>query len=170
MPLSRLTVIAPALVLCAVGYYGLAFGRLVLNGTASLKGNAYAMVTWPLILRPGVIVATDLPTVLKERFAGHEVYLTKRIVGVAGDPVRRIGTRLCINVTCVDGYLKDGVPVTPLWQGDTVPDGTIALFGDSPDSLDSRYAIIGPRPVHEVVAAGVEIPFPHWSALREMWR
>lgn len=170
MPRSRLVVILPALLICAMGYYGLAFGRIVLNGTTSLRGNAYAMVTWPLILRPGVIVATALPEVLRDRFGDHGLYLTKRIVGVAGDPVQQTGTTLCIKATCVEGLTKDGQLVTPLWKGDTVPQGMIALFGDSPDSLDSRYAIIGPRPVTDVIAAGIEIPFPHWTELQEWWQ
>ncbi|MEX0301033.1 MAG: S26 family signal peptidase [Leisingera sp.] len=164
----KLALILPALAVTAAGYYGLAFGRLVVNATGSLQGNAYAMVTWPLILRPGLIAAIELPEVLQGKFGGHELYLTKRIAGVAGDTVQRSGNRLCINGICVEGQLKDGALVAPLWQGDAVPKGMIAVFGDSPDSLDSRYAVIGPRPVAEVIAAGVEIPFPHWSELQEV--
>ena len=170
MQRSKLTLILPVLAVTAAGYYGLACGRLVVNATGSLKGNAYAMVTWPLILRPGAIVAVEMPEILEGKFGGHELYLTKRIAGVAGDPVRRSGNSLCINGTCVEGQLKNGALVAPLWQGDAVPDGMIAVFGDSPDSLDSRYAVIGPRPVAEVVAAGFEIPFPHWTDLAERWK
>ncbi|WP_052248835.1 S26 family signal peptidase [Leisingera sp. ANG-Vp] len=164
---SKLLLILPAIVVAAAGYYTLACGRLVVNATSSLKGNAYAMVTWPLILRPGAIVAVEMPEVLKGKLSGHELYLTKRIAGVAGDPVQRLGNSICINDTCVEGQLKDGAPVAPLWDGEVVPEGTIAVFGDSPDSLDSRYAVIGPRPVAEVVAAGFEIPFPHWTEIAE---
>lgn len=168
--LSRLLWIVPALAVCAAGFYGLACGRLVVNASSSLKGNAYAMVTWPLVLRPGAIVAVEMPEALRGKFGGQEVYLTKRIAGVAGDPVRRAGNTLCVNDTCVAGQLKGGALVAPLWQDDEVPEGTIAVFGDSPDSLDSRYAVIGPRPVSDAAAAGVEIPFPHWTELAERWK
>lgn len=167
MQVSKVFWIAPALAIVTLGFYSLAFGRLVINATQSLKGNAYAMVTWPLILRPGAVVALELPDALRGKFGDHDLYLTKRIVGVAGDRVSRVGNSLCINQSCVEGQLKDGALVSPLWEGGVIPDGMIAVFGDSPDSLDSRYAVIGPRPVADVVAAGVEIPFPHWTDLAE---
>ena len=167
---SNLLWIVPSLAFCAVGYYGLAFGRLTLNASDSLQGNAYAMVTWPLDIRPGTIAAIKLPEVLRDKFDGHELYLTKRIVGIAGDPVSVKGNTFCVNDSCVEGQLKDGKLVSPLWQGDVVPDGMIAVFGDSADSLDSRYAVIGPRPVDDVIATGIEIAFPHWTELAERWK
>ncbi len=159
-----------AVILCLAGYYGLAFGRLVVNATSSLEGNAYAMVTWPKNVRRGGIVALKLPGVLQEKFSSDYLVLTKRVAGLAGDPVHREGNTLCINETCVEGQVKEGALVSPLWDGDVVPAGTVAILGDSPDSLDSRYAVIGPRPVAEVVAVGFEIPFPHWTELAERWK
>lgn len=165
---ANLIWIIPTAITCAVGFYALAFGRLTLNASDSLDGNAYAMVTWPLDLRPGTIAAIKLPEVLRDKFDGHELYLTKRIVGIAGDPVSVNGNTFCVNDTCVEGQLKDGKLVSPLWQGTEVPEGMIAVFGDSEDSLDSRYAVIGPRPVDDVIATGIEIPFPHWTELEDI--
>lgn len=162
--------IVPALMIVAAGFYGLACGRLVVNATDSLKGNAYAMVTWPRILRRGLIVAMKLPDTLQGKYGDHELYLTKRIAGLPGDPVRRTGNTLCVGETCVKGQLKKGALIAPLWAGDRVPERMIAVFGDSEDSLDSRYAAIGPVPVRDVVAVGIEIPFPHWTELAERLR
>lgn len=170
MQRSKLLFLVPAAAVCITGYYGIAFGRLVVNATSSLDGNAYAMVTWPKILRHDSIVSLELPEVLQRKFSSDYLVLTKRIVGLEGDPVSRDGNTICIRETCVEGQLKGGELVAPLWDADRVPAGTVAVFGDSTDSLDSRYAVIGPRPVDEVIAVGFEIPFPHWTQLAERWK
>lgn len=164
---SKAIFILPALCVVLLGYYALAFGRLAVNATESLQGNAFAMVTWPKLIKPGRIVAVKMPDVLRPAFDGGELYLTKRVVGVAGDPVTRDGTRLCINTSCVEGHIKTGKLVSPLWGADRVPENEIAIFGDSPDSLDSRYEVIGGISRDDVVAAGFAIPFPHWTRLKE---
>lgn len=164
----RLFWITPALALVAAGFYGLAFGRIVLNGTSSMPENAYLMVTWPKHLSRGMVVAAQLPTALKQSLGQQNLYLTKRIVGLPGDPVTHEGSRICIHETCVRAQNRDGRPISPLWQADTVPAGTVAVFGESLDSLDSRYDVIGAIPFDTIIATGFPIPFPHWKTLREM--
>lgn len=164
---SKYTLITIGLIVVVFGYYVLAFGRLAINATSSMPANAYAMVTWPKSLKRGRVVAAELPEALQEIFEGKDLYLTKRIVGIAGDPIHRNGDQICVFETCVNGQRKDGVLVAPLLKADRVPTGTIVLFGESDDSLDSRYDIIGAIPIENVVAAGFAIPFPHWSKVRE---
>jgi len=164
---SNLLWIIPALIVVVFGYYVLAFGRLAVNATDSLPENAFAMVTWPKILWRGAVVAVEVPDPIAGQFAGQDVYLTKRLVGLPGDPVTRDGDRICVGEACVKGHRKNGQLVAPLWQASVVPDGSIAIFGESPDSLDSRYDIIGAVPTETIEAVGIAIPFPHWKRLAE---
>ena len=149
------------------GFYVLYAGRIVLNATNSLEGNAYAMVQWPKVAPRGAIVAMELPEAIASRFNDERLYLTKRIVGLAGDTVERNSHEVCINGQCVAPQMRNGRAIAPLWEGKVVPEGSVFVLGDSVDSLDSRYAVIGPRPVSDIVAVGVKIPFPHWSELSE---
>ena len=167
MSTSRKLFIMTGVLIVVLGFYTLSAGRIVLNATNSLRGNAYAMVEWPRIAPRGAIVALELPDALRTKFGNETFYLTKRVIGVAGDAVQSDERGFCVNGRCVQGEMKNGQLVTPLWQGTEVPEGSILVLGDSPDSLDSRYAVIGPRPVSEIVAVGIEIPFPHWSELEE---
>lgn len=167
MKRSKLVWIIPALIVVIFGYYVLAFGRLAMNATDSLPDNAFAMVTWPKVLKRGAIVAVEVPEAIGQHFAGQDVFLTKRIVGLAGDPITVEGNQICVAQTCVQGNLKDGQLVSPLWTASVVPQGTIAIFGESKDSLDSRYDIIGAIPIETIEAVGFAIPFPHWKKLAE---
>ena len=170
MSLSRKLFIGFGLILALLGLYVLSAGRIVLNATNSLNGNAYAMVEWPKVAPRGAVVALELPEALRAQFGDEPFYLTKRVAGVAGDPVRSNERELCINARCVTAQVRNGQAVAQIWQGSEVPEGSILVLGDSPDSLDSRYAVIGPRPVSEIVAVGFAIPFPHWSELGEWLR
>ncbi|QEP30430.1 S26 family signal peptidase [Pukyongiella litopenaei] len=159
------------LVVALAGYYLLAFGRLTVNATDSLPDHAYAMVTWPRLPWRGAVVAIDLPEVLAEKLEGDRIYLTKRVAGLAGDPVvQRRDDRLCIATRCVEAQRRDGALLLPLWDAAEVPAGSIAVLGDSPDSLDSRYAVIGAIPHTAIRAVGIAIPFPHWTTLAEWLR
>jgi len=141
--------------------YAALFGRLTINGTDSLNANAFAMVSWPKILRRGAIVATELPEALQEGFAG--LAYTKRIVGLPGDRIIRSGDQICIAETCVKAHRNESGLQLPLWSATLVPPGHIAVLGDSPDSFDSRYEAIGAIPKSDVIAVGLPIAFPHWT-------
>ncbi|WP_171182386.1 S26 family signal peptidase [Ruegeria sp. HKCCD8929] len=157
----------PLVLLAMFLFHVLAFGRVAINFTDSLPSNAFAMVTWPRPLWRGAVVAVYVPDVIADKFGEHEVYLTKRIAGRPGDVVRRDGDQICIGGTCVQGERKNGELVSPLWEADVVPPGTIAVLGDSTDSLDSRYQVIGAIPESDIVAVGFAIPFPHWTSFAE---
>ena len=167
MKRSKLVWIIPALMFVVFGYYVLAFGRLVINETDSLPDNAFAMVTWPKVLQRGAIVAVEMPEALRQQYPDPHLFLTKRIVGLAGDEVAVEGDQICVAETCVEGNRKDGQLVAPLWTASVVPAGTIAIFGESKDSLDSRYDVIGAIPIETIEAVGFAIPFPHRTELAE---
>ncbi|WP_372574740.1 S26 family signal peptidase [Ruegeria jejuensis] len=135
---SKAKYFALSLMLLVTGYYFMAAGRIGVNATDSMTANGFVMVTWPKPIWHGAIVATRLPKVLAGRFEGKDLLLTKRVVGVAGDPVRSTPLQLCVRDVCAKGLEKNGRVVAPIWQGTEVPEGTILVFGESPDSLDSR--------------------------------
>ena len=145
-------------------FFLLAEGTLVLNGSTSLPHSGYLMLRWPQLLARGIYVAFAPPARLAEHFEG--VSFIKRIVGVAGDRVATDGETVCIAGTCralLPNLRAGGVLATT--EG-VIPEGFIAVFGDSPDSLDSRYAVVGLVPTAEVQAAGIPVPMPHWTEVQ----
>lgn len=158
-------VIAAAVFVVPV-YYVLAFGRLMMNATDSMSAHAFALFTWPKVLTPGLVAAVEMPAALAAKFPGDNLYLAKRIVGIAGDEIMHRDGTLCVRGECFAPFEREGAAVAALWQAQMVPDRQIAIFGESADSLDSRYEIIGGIPVENVIAVGVPIPFPHWSDLQ----
>lgn len=159
--LAVMSVVVPA-------YYGLAFGRVVLNGSDSLNDNAFIMVTWPKIVVPGAVVAMKMPEVLRAGLdleEGQAVYV-KRVLGVAGDVVVQHQSSVCIKDRCLERFERAEVPALALWSGSVVPEQTVFVAGDSSSSLDSRYALIGPRSMGDVIAVGVPLALPDWRRLR----
>ena len=145
-------------------FFLLAEGTLVLNGSTSLSHTGYIMLRWPQMLSRGVYVAFAPPARLADHFEG--VSFIKRIVGVAGDRVVSDGARVCIAGTCrelLPDLRADGVLALEVG---VIPEGFIAVFGDSPDSLDSRYAVVGLVPTTDVQAAGIPVPMPHWREVQ----
>jgi len=144
--------------------YGLAFGSVVLNGTTSLPHNAYFMVRWPLIITSGSYVAFEAPEVVGERFQAYS--FVKRVVGVPGDTVQVSGYQVCVKEDCrtlQESLVEKGIePISPM----TLEAGQYLVFGDAPDSLDSRYALIGAIPHEKIEAVGFPIPFPHWKEIQ----
>lgn len=172
---SRKGRIAAALCLGAIivpTYYSLAFGRLVINGSDSLEANAFVMVTWPKPLIPGAIVALKMPDVLQAGLdlEDGQAVLVKRVVANAGTPIRRDGQALCVSDRCLGPFERSDGKALAMWDGETVPRGTVFVAGDSPHSLDSRYAAIGPRPIGDVLAVGISVPLPDWRSLRALLR
>ncbi|MEM8970870.1 MAG: S26 family signal peptidase [Pseudomonadota bacterium] len=153
--------------LVITGYYVLAFGRVGVNASESLNANGFVMVTWPKPLWHGAIVSARMPEVLAAKFEANDLFFTKRVVGMPGDPVTIKGNSVCVNANCVTAQMKDGQAVSPVWTASSVPAGHVALFGETHDSLDSRYAVIGSIPISDIEAVGVQVPFPHWKKLAE---
>lgn len=162
----RRSFIATGSVIAVVGYWGLANLQLTLNGTTSLPETAYLQWRWPLVLWRGAIVAITPPEVFHGRLNGMSV--VKRLAGMAGDRVDRFGTRVCVADACVMALTEDGKLFAPLLAPGEIPDGKVALFGDAPDSFDSRYASFGLVPVEEIEAVGFALDgFPHWTEVAQ---
>lgn len=149
---------------CAVLFYGATAPRLVLNGTDSLPHTGYFMLAYPKVLWTGAYVAVTPPEALADQFHPDAKFV-KRLVGQGGDRVASSGAEVCIETTfrALDPNL-DAQVFRPLASG-PIPEGQIAIFGDSADSLDSRYALIGLFDRQEVAAVGWPINIPHWTRL-----
>jgi len=144
--------------------YGLAFGSVVLNGTTSLPHNAYFMLRWPMVITSGSYVAFEARDVVGARFQAYS--FVKRVVGVPGNTVQVSGNQVCVNEDCrtlQESLVEKGIePISPM----TLEAGQYLVFGDAPDSLDSRYALIGAIPHEKIEAVGFPIPFPHWKEIK----
>jgi len=166
----RAVLLTSAFLVLAPVYYGLSCGRVVINGSDSLHANAFVMVTWPKWVVPGAIVAFEMPEPLLAGLGlekGQAVYV-KRVLGTAGDAIELTDAGVCVNDRCLPQYpRKNGRPLS-MYVGTQVPDGTVFVAGDSPSSFDSRYALIGPRPLEDVLAVGVPIGLPDWRSLRAL--
>lgn len=166
----RAVVFGAVLLIVAPIYYGLAFGRVVINGTDSLDATAFVMVTWPKLAIPGIVVALEMPEPLRLGLGlekGRAVYV-KRVLANAGERVMALEGAICVSDRCLAGFERGDGTTLDMWAGSRVPDGTVFVAGDSPDSLDSRYHIIGPRPVSEILAVGVPVGLPDWRTLQGM--
>ena len=147
--------------LVLTGFYVLSSGRLVLNGTNSLPHSGYFMVRWPILPLRGSYVAFRSPEVVDARFQSFP--FVKRIVGLPGDQVITRGTEVCIEDSCrslLQKLVEQGLK--PLPDGPIENDHYV-VFGDAPDSLDSRYALIGTVAKSDILAVGYPIPIPHWT-------
>lgn len=145
-----------------IGYWGLANLQLTLNGTESLPEPAYLQWHWPKYLWHGAVVSLPPPAIFGHKLDGMSV--VKRIGGMPGDPIRNFGDQVCVAGTCYKAQIKDGKPYAPLLPDGVVPDGKLAIFGDAPNSLDSRYVPFGLVNISDVEAVGVPLnSFPRWT-------
>lgn len=144
-----------------IGFYTLTAGRLVLNGTSSLPHTGYLMVSWPILPLRGSYVAFRSPEVVDARFQSFP--FVKRIVGVPGDVITSTDAQVCVAGECrvlLQNLTEQGLK--PLAEGTVVADEFV-VFGDAPDSLDSRYALIGTAARSDILAVGYPVPIPHWT-------
>ena len=160
---SRVAIYGSCALLVAAVTYAAANLSLALNGTTSLPHNGYAMLRSPLILKHGAIVAFNTPEVVEEQFPN--VSFIKRLVGKPGDEITSSAEEVCVNAECrkLEPLLVEK-GFDPLPSG-VVPEGSYVMFGDSADSLDSRYAIIGLVKREDIIAAGVPISVPRWQEI-----
>lgn len=125
------------------------------NVTASLPGTLY------VVHKGGQYRKGDL---IAYRWHGGATYPTgvtfiKRLSGVPGDTVKRIGNEFWVN----DQYIglaktvsKAGVPLVPSTAG-RIPAGEFFVSTPSPDSLDSRYALSGNIKATAIIGRAYEI-------------
>lgn len=144
-----------------IGFYTLSSGRLVLNGTNSLPHSGYFMVRWPILPLRGSYVAFRSPDAVDARFQNFP--FVKQIVGLPGDVIASTEEQVCVAGECrmlLPKLAEKGL--LPLSEG-TVGAGEFVVFGDSVDSLDSRYALIGAVARSDILAVGYPVPIPHWT-------
>ena len=160
------TIGIPVIVLCLVAIYGLVFGRIVLNGSDSLAARGFYVVVWPKPLIRDAIVVSDPPARFTDKFAG--LVFTKHLKGLPGDRIVHVDGNVCIKDACFAPGIKEGESFgTPLAQG-IIPQGYVALFGETNTSLDSRYQEVGLFPISGIKGVGFAIPyFPDWTVLKE---
>lgn len=147
--------------LVLIGFYVLSCGRLVLNGTNSLPHAGYFMVRWPILPLRGSYVAFRAPEAVDTRFQSFP--FVKRIVGLPGDLITSMGEEVCVEGSCrtlLPKLVDHGF--APLSEGILGKDHYV-VFGDAPDSLDSRYALIGTVAKSNILAVGYPVPIPHWT-------
>ena len=151
-------------IITLVGFYLLSAGTVVLNGTGSLPHNGYIMIQWPHYPWRGSYVAFDAPEVVAPRY--RNLSFIKRVVGMPGDEIVWHGTSVCVAQVCrepLPSLTAQGFAPLPR---SIVPDKSYVVFGDAPDSLDSRYAVIGLVTLDRITAVGVPAPIPHWTEVQ----
>lgn len=154
--------LALGVLILAACLYG---GTIVYNSSHSLKGDLFVLFERPRIMARGMIAQAHPPRAYASRF--EDVAYLKRIAGLGGDLVSRDGATICIRERCV--YAADtasGTPFDALIPGGVIPQGYVALLGDAPDSLDSRYKSVGLWPIADIIATGFTIPgvlLPEWE-------
>ena len=139
--------------------------RLVWNETASVPVGFYTVE--PI----GRVEVSDLVAVMppeplasfmvERGYIGRDVPLLKRVMGLPGQRVCRIGCTITVDGIVMgealerDSHGRD----LPVWQGCRVIGGDqlFLMNRDIPDSLDGRY--FGPLPARSVIGRAV----PLWS-------
>lgn len=130
---------------------------IVLNASRSLEEPAYLMYERPVLLSYGVVVSAQMPDVLRSRFGEYQ--FVKRIGGMPGDEITLDAEGSpCVNDQCYPIWIKDGEPVADGIAPGVIPDGHYAVFGTSPDSLDSRYSVIGLISEDRLIGRGWPLP------------
>ena len=121
------------------------------------------MVSWPILPLRGSYVAFRSPEVVDARFQSFP--FVKRIVGLPGDLITSMGEEVCVEGSCRTLLPKlVGHGFKPLSEG-ILDEDQFVVFGDAPDSLDSRYALIGAVAKSDILAVGYPVPIPHWTEL-----
>lgn len=125
------------------------------NLTHSLTGHFY------IIYKGGKVTKGDL---IAYRWQGGATYppgtlFIKRVVGVAGDAVQRVGSTFWVNGQYIGDakpFSKAGIPLHPAAPG-VIPPHAYFVATMHPDSLDSRYALTGNVRQIDVIGRAYEI-------------
>lgn len=116
--------------------------RIGVNVTESLPN--WAFVTDSRNRQPGRGQLVEFTPPQNPYYPGDMTFV-KRVAGVAGDSVEHREGAAFVNGVSVGAIKKtdsEGRPATPGPTG-IIPPGRYFVMGDDPDSLDSRYAVIG---------------------------
>ena len=150
--------------------------RLVWNASASVPIGLYDLAP-PRDLAIGDLVAAmpDKPLsdfMVERGYIGRDVPLMKRVMGLPGQQVCRIGNAVTVDAVPLGEALdrdRLGRPL-PVWQGcRRIADGDIFLMNaDVRDSLDGRY--FGPLPVRAVIGKAMPLYTDEGGDGRFVWR
>lgn len=133
---------------------------LVLKGIKPARGDCLTFTlsaTQKEVLPKGHSRASQ---VSQTQVSKTPVYLTKRVVGVAGDYVRREGDQMWVGETLVGRLLKetvDGFPLTPLAFEGKIPQGHVFVAASHERSFDSRYEEVGLIPETRFLGKAIPI-------------
>ena len=150
--------------------------RLIWNASASTPIGLYSLERSPR-LEVTDLVAVDAPeplaSFLAERgYLPHGVPLMKRIAGLPGHQVCRIGARVTVNGVAMGEALdRDRLGRDlPVWQGcRVIAEGEVFLMNpDVGDSLDGRY--FGPFPASAVIGHAIPLFTDEDGDGRFVWR
>lgn len=150
-----------AVVFCLLGVGAALFlnqTTLLMNRSGSLPHKAFLVlkgwkpergdyVTFTLTPVSQTLLGTPMPEALSVTPVSQtRVSVTKQVVGVAGDVVRREGNHILVGDRAVGPLLKetaDGLPLTPLAFEGMIPQGHVFVATTHERSFDSRYAEMG---------------------------
>lgn len=140
----------------------IAFGshyKLAFNVTDSLPGKVYLVVKGELPTR------NDEPMAFVWRDPQHKtqypdgITFLKLAAGMPGDVVERDGKAITVRgwrVTPKD-FSRRGMKLDPNEFAGNIPEGRYFVVGIHPDSLDSRYALVGLVPQADVIGRAYAI-------------
>ncbi len=126
--------------------------RLVETVSPSLEGIRYILMLKSSSFKRGDIVLIRGHTV---PYAGDKP-LAKRILGLPGDVIAREKSALKVGDTLLPllKATRKRNPLTPL-SVTSVPEGTVFVAGDNPNSFDSRYEEFGLVKMEKIWGRGV---------------
>lgn len=150
--------------------------KLIWNATASAPVGFYTIEPANRIEVPelvAVIPPEPLAGFMVGRgYVGHGVPMLKRVVGLPGQKVCRIGRDILIDGTAIGSALaRDRLGrELPVWQGcRVIADGQLFLMNrDVRDSLDGRY--FGPIPANSVIGQALPLWTDEDGDGRFVWR
>ena len=141
------------------------FFQVVWNETTSIKSNGFLVSKWITTPWRGAYVAFDIPAELKPICPFCKV-VVKRVIGLPGDEITYFATAIEVG-----GHRFELSPeaqergLSPARIGAVVPAGHVLAFGDTPGSIDSRYALVGAVPLSGAWL-GFAAPLPSKTRLR----
>ncbi|RSC37137.1 S26 family signal peptidase [Agrobacterium sp. FDAARGOS_525] len=150
--------------------------RLLWNVTASAPVGFYTIEPPDRLAVPELVAVMPpepLAGFIVERgYVGRGVPLLKRVVGLPGQQVCRIGRDILIDGTAIGSALaRDRLGrELPVWQGcRVIADGQLFLMNwDVPNSLDGRY--FGPIPASAVIGRVLPLWTDEDGDGRFVWR
>lgn len=134
---------------------------LVLKGWKPERGDYVTFTLSPQrTVSQAPMSATVSMTLLSEASVAKPLSVTKQVVGVEGDVVRREGDHILVGDRAVGPLLKetaDGLPLTPMAFEGMIPHGHVFVATAHERSFDSRYEEVGLIPEDRFLGKAIPI-------------